>query len=165
MWTATPHSEICRCNFQQKSAMTSSLKAPGLHRLSLLAIFPRYNAFLAAKSPIKPILCCRTIGRVDQTANLLLDRKSDKTVFASPHDLRHSFGLRCLRRAMPAVLQELMRHESIETTIKFNVGQDPQSTAAEFHRAFADTSNEDQQDHFDGNPAPINEKRTHVKLT
>jgi len=66
---------------------------------------------------------------------------------------------------MPAVLQELMRHESIETTMKFYVGQDPQSTAAELHRAFADTNNEDQRDKFSGNPVPINEKRTHVKLT
>jgi len=58
--------------------MTSSLKAPGLHRLSLLDTFPRYNAFLAAKSLVKPILCCRTIGRVGEIANLVLDRKSDK---------------------------------------------------------------------------------------
>lgn len=36
---------------------------------------------------------------------------------------------------MPPVLKELMRHESIETTMKFYVGQDAQSTAAELHRA------------------------------
>lgn len=36
---------------------------------------------------------------------------------ASAHDLRRSFGFRWARRVMPAVLQKLMRHESINTTM------------------------------------------------
>jgi hypothetical protein len=34
--------------------------------------------------------------------------------YASAHDLRRAFGLRWSSRVMPAVLQQLMRHESIE---------------------------------------------------
>lgn len=49
--------------------------------------------------------------------------------FASAHDLRRSFGDRWARKVMPMVLQELMRHESIETTMRFYVVQDAEQTA------------------------------------
>ncbi len=39
--------------------------------------------------------------------------------FASAHDLRRTFGLRWSSRVMPPELQQLMRHEDIETTMKF----------------------------------------------
>lgn len=52
-----------------------------------------------------------------------------KVRYASAHDLRHSFGLRCSARIMSAVLQQLMRHESVETTMKFYVGRDADSVA------------------------------------
>ena len=50
---------------------------------------------------------------------------------ASAHDLRRSFGFRWSRRVMPAVLKELMRHSSIDTTMKFYVGQNAEATADE----------------------------------
>jgi integrase len=49
---------------------------------------------------------------------------------ASAHDLRRSSGERWAARVMPQVLPELMRHESIETTMKYYVGLNAQSTAA-----------------------------------
>ena len=49
--------------------------------------------------------------------------------FASAHDLRRSFGERWASRLMPQVLKELMRHESIETTLNFYVGRNAQTTA------------------------------------
>jgi integrase len=48
---------------------------------------------------------------------------------ASAHDLRRSFGERWAARVMPNVLQELMRHESISTTMKFYVGRNAERTA------------------------------------
>lgn len=53
-----------------------------------------------------------------------------KIKFASAHDLRRSFGERWASRVMPQVLKELMRHESIDTTMKYYVGRNAQSTAA-----------------------------------
>lgn len=50
--------------------------------------------------------------------------------FASAHDLRRSFGERWAGRVMPQVLMELMRHETIETTMKFYVGRNALKTAA-----------------------------------
>ena len=48
---------------------------------------------------------------------------------ASAHDLRRSFGFRWSRKVMPTVLRELMRHDSIETTMRYYVGQNAESTA------------------------------------
>jgi integrase len=49
--------------------------------------------------------------------------------YASAHDLRRSFGERWATRVMPTVLQGLMRHESIETTLRYYVGRKAQNTA------------------------------------
>jgi len=38
--------------------------------------------------------------------------------YASAHDLRRAFGERWAARIMPAQLKDLMRHESIETTLR-----------------------------------------------
>ena len=43
--------------------------------------------------------------------------------FASTHDLRRSFGERWASRLMPTDLMALMRHESIETTLRYYVGR------------------------------------------
>jgi hypothetical protein len=56
--------------------------------------------------------------------------------FASAHDLRRSFGERWSERVLPKVLMELMRHESIGTTMRFYVGQNAQRTADAAWAAF-----------------------------
>ncbi len=57
------------------------------------------------------------------------DPKTAKTKYASLHDLRRSFGERWARRILPQQLKELMRHEAIETTLRYYVGQDAENTA------------------------------------
>jgi len=54
-----------------------------------------------------------------------------KVKYASAHDLRRSFGTRWAKRCMPAVLQKLMRHESIGTTMAFYVDLDTDALADE----------------------------------
>jgi len=49
--------------------------------------------------------------------------------YASAHDLRRSFGERWASRIMPQVLMVLMRHESIETTMRYYVGRNAPTTA------------------------------------
>lgn len=51
--------------------------------------------------------------------NVNTDDRSGNVKFASAHDLRGSFGERWSSRVMPQALMELMRHEAIETTMKF----------------------------------------------
>ena len=71
----------------------------------------------------------RTVSAIGEKAGVLVDPESGKT--ASAHDLRRSFGSRWARRVMPAVLQRLMRHASIQTTMGFYVDLDADEVAAE----------------------------------
>ena len=52
-----------------------------------------------------------------------------KVKFASAHDLPRSFGTRWGPRVMPIMLRQLMRHESIDTTLRYYVGHDAVSMA------------------------------------
>lgn len=54
---------------------------------------------------------------------------------ATAHDLRRSFGTRWATRVQPVVLQQLMRHESIETTMQYYVDIRAQDLAAELWKA------------------------------
>jgi integrase len=59
-----------------------------------------------------------------------------KVKYASAHDLRRAFGVRWASRLAPADLMVLMRHKSIETTLRFYVGADAQRTADTVWDAF-----------------------------
>ena len=55
--------------------------------------------------------------------------QTGKVKHASAQDLRRSFGQRWAARIMPPDLMVLMRHESIETTLRYYVGRNAQTTA------------------------------------
>jgi integrase len=60
------------------------------------------------------------------------------TKHATAHDLRRAFGFRWALRVLPPVLMELMRHESIQTTMQFYVGRNAAIAAREAWRAGED---------------------------
>lgn len=68
------------------------------------------------------------------------DPQSGKERFAGLHDLRRSFGERWAQRILPQQLMELMRHESIETTLKYYVGANARRTAETLWRAARDNT-------------------------
>lgn len=57
-----------------------------------------------------------------------VDTKDGKVKYASAHDFRRAFGDRWALLVMPPVLMQLMRHESIETTMCFYVGRNVEAT-------------------------------------
>lgn len=61
--------------------------------------------------------------------------------YASAHDLRRAFATRWAARLMPAKLQLLMRHSSIETTLAYYVEQDADEVAAELWKDHDGQSN------------------------
>jgi integrase len=61
--------------------------------------------------------------------------KTGKVKYASAHDLRRSFGTRWAKKVMPAVLQKLMRHEMIATTMEFYVDIDCDEIAEQLYSA------------------------------
>lgn len=73
------------------------------------------------------------IAAIGEAAGVVTDRKIKRKVevlsYAGAHDLRRSFGFRWSRKLMPAELRELMRHESVETTMKYYVGVNADVTA------------------------------------
>ena len=74
----------------------------------------------------------RVISKIGKKAGIKVridPGRGNAVKYASAHDLRRSFGARWARRVMPADLKELMRHESIETTLRYYVGQDAERTA------------------------------------
>jgi integrase len=76
----------------------------------------------------------RVISKFGEKANVVVNKEQNK--FASAHDLRRAFGTRWSSRVTPAVLQQLMRHASIETTLKFYVEQSADSLGSELWIAF-----------------------------
>lgn len=69
-----------------------------------------------------PNWASRIGARIGRAAGVVVsDSPTGKVKHASAHDMRRSFGTRWARRVMPAVLQALMRHEHIETTMRYYV--------------------------------------------
>jgi integrase len=68
----------------------------------------------------------KIIARIGKSAKIITDVKTDregneKKVYATAHDLRRAFGTRWAPLVQPKLLMEMMRHSSIETTMKFYV--------------------------------------------
>lgn len=76
----------------------------------------------------------RIISEIGRRAGVVVRKSEGK--FASAHDLRRSFGTRWAPKVKPATLQLLMRHRSIETTLKYYVAQDADEIADELWRTF-----------------------------
>ncbi len=129
------------------------------NRDRLLPMAPEFAEFLLATPehkrtgrvfrPLSRRVCGEYLGhfRVSETiceigkvagVKVSTDPRTGRVKYASAHDLRRSFGERWAARVMPHVLKELMRHESIDTTMKYYVGRNAQSTAQtlwESHRS------------------------------
>ena len=91
---------------------------------------------------LKPNEVSKIVASIGERAGVrvYVDPKDpDKVKYASAHDLRRAFGERWAARLMPPQLKELMRHESIETTLRFYVGTDAQRTADAAWAAFERT--------------------------
>ena len=71
----------------------------------------------------------RTISAIGRRAGVAVS--ADPPKHASAHDLRRSFGTRWAKRVMPAVLRRLMRHASIETTMRYYVDIEADELAAD----------------------------------
>jgi integrase len=82
----------------------------------------------------------RVLSRFSRAAGVKVDDTGGKVKYASAHDLRRSFGERWAARVMPHILQQLMRHASITTTMEFYVGRNAETTVDALWDAVANTS-------------------------
>ena len=76
-------------------------------------------------------LCIGTVGPVvsaiGRKAGVVTDKAEGR--YASAHDLRRAFGTRWSKKLMPAVLQRLMRHRDIGTTMNYYVKESAEDIA------------------------------------
>ncbi len=89
---------------------------------------------LQTGTPITAKRISRIVSAIGKRANVVVNKAEGK--YASAHDLRRSFGTRWAGRVKPATLQLLMRHKSIETTLKYYVEQDADDIADELWKSF-----------------------------
>jgi integrase len=92
-------------------------KTPARKRSGLVAPIPFTTGDVRAKASA-------AVARIGRAAGVVVDTIDGEPRYASAHDLRRSFGTRWALQVPPVVLQRLMRHKSIETTMKYYVGLD-----------------------------------------
>lgn len=80
----------------------------------------------------------RTVTAFATRAGVVAERSAGtgQIRYVSAHDLRRSFGTRWARRVMPATLKLLMRHASIETTMRYYVDIQADDLADELWNQF-----------------------------
>lgn len=69
----------------------------------------------------------RRISKIGEAAGIVVNEKTDK--YASAHDLRRSFGDRWAPRVKETMLMKMMRHDSIETTLRYYARLDAEALA------------------------------------
>jgi integrase len=115
------------------------LKTPGAERVGFV-FNPRAEREHAERLKIVQVM--RIISRIGKESAVVvhINVKTGKKKYASAHDFRRAFGDRWALRVMPPVLMEMMRHESISTTMQFYVGRSAQATADVVWQAYARAS-------------------------
>lgn len=102
-------------------------------------VFKLYSA--TANVPLAEHSVGEVVTRFGKRARVVVDPTTGKT--ASLHDLRRSFGSRWAKRVKTPVLQRLMRHEDIQTTMRYYVDLDVDEMADDLwasHPAAGDTA-------------------------
>ncbi len=76
---------------------------------------------------------CKIVSEIGRTAGIVVDRDADgsRIKYATAHDLRRAFGTRLARRVPSLVLQRLMRHADISTTMRYYVDIDADDIASD----------------------------------
>lgn len=112
------------------------LSVPESHRSGHVFALPQRGGQRPAATEVS-----RKVGLIGEKAQVKVNEvikagDTELTVkYASSHDLRRAFGVRWSRRIFPAELMELMRHENIETTMKYYVGHQAELTARKLYEA------------------------------
>ncbi|QDS98468.1 hypothetical protein HG15A2_17480 [Adhaeretor mobilis] len=87
------------------------------------------SVFVVAEQQKRLDTVSKTITKIGKESRVVVNKEQSK--FASAHDLRRAFGTRWAARVQPATLREIMRHSSIDTTMKFYVDLNGESVASE----------------------------------
>ena len=92
---------------------------------------------LQTRKAITPKRIYRIVSKIGKRAGVVVNKAASK--FASANDLRRAFGARWASTVKPAVLQRLMRHANIATTMGYYVALDSADVADELWAKFGTT--------------------------
>lgn len=81
----------------------------------------------------------KQIAKIGKAAKIITASDTDRTIFASAHDFRRSFGKRWARRIPAHELQLVMRHSDIKTTMTFYVEREAESASDSMWEGLANT--------------------------
>lgn len=90
----------------------------------------------------------KILTKVGKAANVKVSDRRSKVKFASAHDIRRSFGARWALRVRPAVLQKMMRHASITTTMEYYALLDVEILGDEIAHAYTPQKSHEFTDTF-----------------
>ncbi|HEX4147698.1 MAG TPA: site-specific integrase, partial [Pirellulales bacterium] len=81
---------------------------------------------------------CRTIADIGEAAGVKVhfEPRTQHVKFASAHDLRRAFGERWAARVTTPMLQQMMRHETVTTTLRFYAGRNAKAVARAARAAY-----------------------------
>ncbi|MBS0263357.1 MAG: site-specific integrase [Planctomycetes bacterium] len=101
----------------------------------------RHGYVFKSRSPeerTKPLMdwVSKLICRMGRKAGV----KFNDGKYASAHNFRRSFGTSCATIVCPVMLQHLMRHASLQTTMEYYVDQDVDNLAPDVWISFTDKS-------------------------
>lgn len=120
------------------------------NRDRLLRMTPDFAAFLLATAeserhglvfrldgqwtgrPMIPRRVGRAISEIGKKADVIVNKGVHE--YARAHDFRRVFGTRWAKVVMPSGLQKLMRHDSVETPLRYHVDLDADEMAEELWR-------------------------------
>lgn len=103
------------------------LRVPVSERVGAVLEWPRRRRKAINRYDQMTNYASKVISEIGEASGVVVNQSTGK--FASAHDLRRSFGLRWSRRVPPNVLQLLMRHDDITTTMAYYVGRDVEHAA------------------------------------
>lgn len=104
-------------------------------------VFPlvsRFNRKTKATQQVGMSYASAKLSAIGKAAGIVtyIDPKTGASHYAGAHDLRRAFGTRWSRRVLPQILQQMMRHESIETTQSYYVDMEAEDVAGDIWQAF-----------------------------
>jgi integrase len=85
--------------------------------------------------PLAPLWVSKKVADIGELAGVVVNKQEGK--YASCHDLRRAFGTRWAPRVKTPVLQRLMRHGDIQTTMAYYVDLDAAEIADTLWAGFA----------------------------
>jgi integrase len=124
-------------------------------RNEILPVTPDFAEFIATTPILERKGCVfkvgtkarRVVAEIGRASGVVVSESDGVQTFVSAKYLRKTFATYWSYRVRPIILQRLMRHKDIKTTLKFYVAQEADDVGDELQRAYQNSENVHQNVH------------------